>query len=235
MLIVLTYLEEDKYFQKMAFQYWKVDKKYHFVYKIADLSLEYQLSPKKLLTYVNQSATAYLKGFTCHLCGVPTRYLTRRGDFHEIRKAYQKWKLWGRNTPHLCSDCQEKATNKNTKVVSQSKKRTLVKSIFTDEGYLKLFKNLKQKHYFVYPKIAFQIFIPLEEILHLLNEQWHKEYFLHATADFLICDAQGKAESIIDYQSNKELSQIEEEELDFRKYLFQSIHLPYQRLGEYEL
>lgn len=122
MLIELDYLEEDTYFQKIAFQYWKVDKKHHFVYKIADLSLEYQINPKKLLGYVNQNSRAYLKGFTCHLCGIPTRYLTRRGDFHEIRKAYQKWKLWGRNTPHLCSDCQEKAEEKNKKKTLQNKK-----------------------------------------------------------------------------------------------------------------
>ena len=234
MLIELDYLQEDAYFQKMAFQYWKVDKKHHFIYKIADLSLEYQISPKKLLTYVNQSSKAHLKGFTCHLCGIPTRYLTRRSDFHQIRKAYQKWKLWGRNTPHLCNDCQQKAAKKSAKTSSKTKTKSIVKSIFTDEAYLKLFKKLKQEHYFVYPKIAFQIFIPLDKIEHLLKEEWHKSYFLNATADFLICDARGNPELLVDYQRTNQLSQIEQEELDFRKYLLESIQIPYQRLGVYD-
>lgn len=234
MLIELDYLQEDTYFQKMAFQYWKVDKKHRFVYKIADLSLEYQISPKKLLTYVNQSSQAHLKGFACHLCGIPTRYLTRRSDFHDIRKAYQKWKLWGRNTPHLCNDCQQKVEEKNTKKPSKTKSKAIVKSIFTDEAYLKLFKKLKQNHYFVYPKIAFQVFIPLEKIEHLLNEQWHKEYFLNATADFLICDANGNPELLVDCQSPNQLSQIEQENLAFRKYLLDSIQISYQQTGNYQ-
>ena len=62
MFIELDYLQEDTYFQKMAFQYWKIDEKHHFVYKIADLSLKYQISPKKLLTYVNQVLVWFVSG-----------------------------------------------------------------------------------------------------------------------------------------------------------------------------
>lgn len=99
---------------------------------------------------------------------------------------------------------------------------------------MKLFKKLKQEHYFVYPRIAFQIFIPLDKIKHLLNEEWHKDYFLEATADFLICDAHGNPELLVDCQTINQLSEIEQEELGFRKYLLESIQLPYQRLGNYD-
>ncbi len=222
-LIALHYLSEDDYFREMARLYWQTDKRNKFTYKVAELALRYNIRPAKLLRYVHDSAEAYIRQTRCALCGTPTQYLKRRADFYDVVRS-QKWKLWNGEVQHFCNECQQVMDQRHKAKSSEKpqKSDSLLQSIFSSSEALARYKELRQEHYFVYPSVAFSVFIPLEVAEQYFTADWHEGYFYRCCADFLVCDAKGIPERVIDMPSSPK-SQNEKDEQQFRERLLRGV------------
>lgn len=195
-LIALHYLTEEAYFREMARLYWQTDKKNKFVYNVAELALRYNVRPGKLLNYVRESAEAYVKSTRCALCGKPTHYLERRADFYDLVRS-QKWKLWSGEVQHFCDGCQDVIDKRHTQKKITKPKISLAKSVFPTPAHLDLFRSLKQAYFFIYPSVAFPVFLPERAARAYFSAPWHEACFQRSVADFLVCDKQGTPEKVI--------------------------------------
>lgn len=195
-MIALHYLTEEPYFREMARLYWQTDKKNKFIHNVAELAVRYNVRPGKLLNYVHESAEAYVKDTRCALCGKPTQYLKRRADFYDLVRS-QKWKLWSSEVQHFCPDCQSVMEARHEQKKATKAKSSLAQSIFPSPAHLDLFRSLKEAYFFIYPSVAFSVFLPEQEAATYFSADWHKTCFQHSVADFLVCDKTGVPEKVI--------------------------------------
>lgn len=226
-LIGLNYLTEEAYFREMARLYWQTNKKNKFVHNVADLAVRYNIRPGKLLQYVHESAEAYIRTTCCALCGTPTRKLERRADFYDLVRA-QKWKLWSSEIQHFCTDCQEVMEARKAKKKPEKTKKSLVKSIFKTPGHLQVYKELRQEHFFIYPAVSFSLFIPKEVAEQGCQSDWEWEVFHRLVADFLVCDASGVPQKVI--QADDQTRSASDDENRFQERILKAAALPLERI-----
>lgn len=93
------------------------------------------------------------------------------------------------------------------------------KSVFGSKLAVKLYKQLRQEHLFVYPEVPLAAFIKKEYIEHLLEESWHSSYFLMCRLDFLITDQNGMPKFGVEYQGGYHENENQKVKDDFKRKL----------------
>lgn len=73
------------------------------------------------------------------------------------------------------------------------------KKIFMSENIKKLYRELKNKYFYVFPEVAVSAFIDKNTIDDILDEQWKKAYYFNSRVDFLLCDEDSRPVGVVEY------------------------------------
>lgn len=108
-------------------------------------------------------------------------------------------KLYKKGLLYIDNKTRKLTLGNRREFVSNFTQKEKIKKLLSSPKEEDLYVKLRRCYLYVYPKVPIREFLDLDNIEHIITDNWMKNYLLSCNVDFLVCDNQMKPRFAVEY------------------------------------